>query len=190
VIVPASRKTEVLDALGAAAEHLVIGDPRDSATEVGPVISSRHRDRIHALVTAGIAAGGRLVSGGQVPERPSTGWYYAPTVVDIDANSNPLAQREVFGPVVTVQGYRDLDEAVAIANDSEYGLSGGVYTDDLQAGLRIANRIRSGAVQVNVGAGGPFAALGGYKQSGIGYEKGLLGVRALQLCKHISVGSR
>lgn len=190
VLVPANRKAEVLDALGAAAQQLVVGDPRDPATDVGPVVSERHRDGIHALVTAGIEAGGRLVSGGYVPENPATGWYYAPTVVDVDDNANPLAQREAFGPVVTVQAYRDLDEAVEIANDSEYGLSGGVYTADLKAGIAVAERIRTGAVQVNRGGGGPFASLGGYKQSGMGYEKGVLGIRALQLQKHITVGSR
>jgi acyl-CoA reductase-like NAD-dependent aldehyde dehydrogenase len=190
VLVPKDRRAEVLDALGAAADRLVVGEPRDPATEVGPVISRGHRDGIQALVTASVDAGGRLVAGGRVPEDRPTGWYYAPTVVDIDDNSNPLAQTEAFGPVLTVQGYHDVDEAVAIANDSEYGLSGGVYTGELHAGMAVAERIQAGAVHVNTGGGGSFAALGGYKRSGIGHEKGVLGIRALQLSKHVTVASR
>jgi acyl-CoA reductase-like NAD-dependent aldehyde dehydrogenase len=95
----------------------------------------------------------------------------------------------VFGPVLTVQGYGDLDEAVAIANDSPYDLSGGVYTHDLDAGLDVAARIRSGTVHVNTGAANSFTPMGGYKHSGIGRERGVLGVRAFQQAKHVVVGA-
>jgi len=95
-------------------------------------------------------------------------------------NSNPVAQREVFGPVVTIQGYRDLDHAVAVANDTEYGLSGGVYTADLRAGLDVARRIRSGTVQVNRSCSNAYTPAGGVKQSGLGRERGVAGLREFQ----------
>ena len=109
-------------------------------------------------------------------------------MLHIEDNANPVAQQEVFGPVVTVQGYRDIDEAVAIANDSEYGLGGGVYTSDLPAGLNVAHRIRSGTVQVNRAAASAYTPTGGFKQSGIGRERGVAGLREYQEVKHVVVG--
>jgi acyl-CoA reductase-like NAD-dependent aldehyde dehydrogenase len=153
------------------------------------VISEAQLERIEVLVAEGLAAGGRLITGGSRPRHLARGWYYNPTVVDIADNANPLAQKEVFGPVLTVQGYDDVDEAVAIANDSEYGLSGGVYTGDLEAGLAMAERIRSGTVGVNGGMSNAYVAVSGYKQSGLSHEQGLLGIRAFQECKHIVVSS-
>lgn len=190
VLVPAEHKITVLDALAEAVPSLVVGDPRDRATDLGPVITAAHRARVAGLVDEGVAAGARVVVGGDLGAVPSLGWFYPPTVLDIDDNSNPVAQREVFGPVVTVQGYRDADEAVAIANDTEYGLSNAVYTNDLTLGERLARRLRSGTVQVNQGAACFHTAMGGYKQSGIGRERGLAGVRAFQEMKHVVVGNR
>lgn len=117
------------------------------------------------------------------------GWYYDATVVAVDDNANPLAQTEVFGPVLTVQGYRDLDEAVAITNDTQYDLSAGVYTNDLTTGLDLVGRIRTGTVQVNTGAANAFTPMGGYKLSGVGRERGVLGIRAFQQAKHVVVGT-
>jgi len=116
---------------------------------------------------------------------PRSSDFYEPTVLAVDDNANPVAQREVFGPVVTIQGYRDLDEAVAIANDTEYGLSGGVYTNDLREGLAVARRIRSGTVQVNRPAASAWTPAGGVKQSGVGRERGVAGLREYQELKHI-----
>jgi acyl-CoA reductase-like NAD-dependent aldehyde dehydrogenase len=189
MLVPHHQKAEVLEALKAATEALTVGDAHDPRTMVGPVISEAQLQRIETLVAEGLAAGGRLVTGGSRPGHMARGWYYNPTVVDIADNANPLAQKEVFGPVLTVQGYRDTDEAVAIANDSEYGLSGGVYTGDLEAGLALAERIRSGTVGVNGGMSNAYVAVSGYKQSGLSHEQGLLGIRAFQECKHIAVSS-
>jgi aldehyde dehydrogenase (NAD+) len=178
MLVPHDKKREVLDGLKLAAEGLVV-----------PVISAPQLGRIESLVAEGLAAGGRLVTGGSRPDHPARGWYYNPTVVDITDNGNPLAQKEVFGPVITVQGYDDPDEAVAIANDSDYGLAGGVYTSDLNVGLSMAERIRSGTVGVNGGISSAYVAVSGYKQSGLSHEQGALGIRAFQECKHISVSS-
>jgi acyl-CoA reductase-like NAD-dependent aldehyde dehydrogenase len=189
MLVPQDQKAGVLDALGTMASSLAVGDTRDASTVVGPVVSAASRDRIEGLVAQGVDAGGRVVAGGARPSHLERGWYYEPTVVDIDDNANPLAQTEVFGPVITVQGYRDIDDAIAITNDSPYDLSGGVYTNDLNAGLDLVGRIRTGTVQVNVGAASAFTPMGGYKQSGIGRERGVLGIREFQQAKHVVVGT-
>ena len=180
----------MLDAVASAAASLPIGDPSDRATLVGPLVSRAQRDRVHGIVTDAIDDGARLVTGGRRPAHLDRGWFYEPTVLDAPSNANPAAQREVFGPVLTVLGYQDIDEAVAIANDHELGLSAGVYTGDLAQGLAIAARIRSGTVQVNTGWASGYTPMGGYKQSGYGRERGAAGIRAFQELKHVVVGSR
>jgi len=187
VLVPEDRGDDVVAKLVGAVAHLAVGDPRDPATVVGPLISATQRQRVEDLVADGVAAGARVASGGGRPVHLTRGYYFEPTVLVIDDNANPVARREVFRPVVTVQGYRDVDHAVAIANDSEYGLSGGVYTSDLWAGMAVAERIRSGTVQVNRGAATAYTPMGGMKQSGIGRERGVAGLREYQEIKHIVV---
>jgi len=189
MLVPQESKAEVLDALAAAASALPVGDAHDPATIVGPVITEASRGRIEGLIADGVAAGGRVVAGGRRPDGLPRGWFLQPTVVDIDDNANPLAQHEIFGPVVTVQGYRDVDEAVAITNDSAYDLAGAIYTRDPGAGLALADRVRTGTVQVNVGAAGSFTPMGGSKLSGVGRERGVPGIRAFQQDKHVVVGT-
>jgi acyl-CoA reductase-like NAD-dependent aldehyde dehydrogenase len=190
LLVPEDTRARVLDAVAAAAASLPVGDPSDRANLVGPLVSSAQRDRVHGIVTDAIEAGARLVTGGRRPPHLDRGWFYEPTVLDAPSNANPAAQREVFGPVLTVLGYDDIDEAVAIANDHELGLSAGVYTGDLTEGLAIAARIRSGTVQVNTGWASGYTPMGGYKQSGYGRERGAAGIRAFQELKHVVVGSR
>ena len=187
---PRTRAARVVDAVAAAAASLPVGDPSDRANLVGPLVSRAQRERVHGIVTDAIAEGARLVTGGRRPEHLDRGWFYEPTVLDAPSNANPAAQREVFGPVLTVLGYRDIDEAVAIANDHELGLSAGVYTGDLAEGLAIAERIRTGTVQVNTGWASGYTPMGGYKQSGYGRERGAAGIRAFQELKHVVVGSR
>ena len=189
MLVPAEHVATVVDAVSAAASNLATGDPRDPTTVVGPVVSAASRDRIERLVAEGIGAGGRVACGGRRPADLDRGYFYEPTLVEVDDNANPLAQHEIFGPVVTVQGYRDLDEAIAIANDSEYDLSAGVYTSDLAAATEIVPRIRTGTVQVNTGAANAFTPMGGYKHSGIGRERGVPGIRAFQQVKHVVIGN-
>ncbi|MCF2529904.1 aldehyde dehydrogenase family protein [Yinghuangia soli] len=189
MLVPHDRKAEVLDALHAAAKGVAVGDPREPGVLMGPLISAAQRDRVAGIVAAAQSAGGRLVAGGGIPAGLDRGWFFAPTVLDIDDNANPAAREEIFGPVLTVQGYADVDEAVAIANDSPYGLSGGVYTGDLLAGIAVAERLRTGSVQVNTGCATSFTPAGGYRSSGVGRERGVAGIRAFQEVKHISVGS-
>jgi aldehyde dehydrogenase (NAD+) len=189
MLVPRDTLTTVVDAVANVAASLPIGDPHDAGTVVGPVVSAASRDRVEAIVADGIAAGGRVVCGGRRPPHLARGYYYEPTLVEIDDNANPLAQREIFGPVLTVQGYRDVDHAIAVTNDSEYDLSAGVYTSDLATGDALASRIRSGTVQVNTGAANAFTLMGGYKHSGIGRERGVPGIRAFQQPKHVVIGN-
>jgi aldehyde dehydrogenase (NAD+) len=190
LLVPEDARARVLDAVAAAAASLPSGDPSDRGNLVGPLVSRAQRDRVHGIVTDAVDVGARLVTGGRRPAHLDRGWFYEPTVLDAPSNANPAAQREVFGPVLTVLGYRDIDEAIAIANDHELGLSAGVYTGDLAAGLAIAERLRTGTVQVNTGWASGYTPMGGYKQSGYGRERGAAGIRAFQELKHVVVGSR
>ncbi len=190
VLVPQERRAEVTEAIAAAAGTLTVGDPAQPTTMVGPLITEPQRRRVDELVQQSLAAGARCAAGGRAPAGIERGWFYEPTVLDAPDPHNPANQQEFFGPVVSVLGYRDLDEAVRIANDTDYGLSGGIYTGDLALGLRLAERVRSGTVQVNTGLAAGYTPMGGYKQSGYGRERGAAGIRALQELKHIVVGSR
>ena len=129
-----------------------------------------------------------MVCGGGRPEGLDRGYYFEPTVLDIPDNANPAAQEEIFGPVIAVLGYRDLDHAVAIANDSIYGLSGQVYGADVATAVGVARRLRTGAVNVNTTVFSAYAPSGGYKQSGLGRERGPDGIREFQEVKHMSIG--
>ena len=189
MLVPREHVATVVDAVSAAAGSLPAGDPHDASTAVGPVVSAASRERIERLVAEGIGAGGRVACGGRRPDRLDRGYFYEPTLVEVDDNANPLAQNEIFGPVVTVQGYRDLDEAVAITNDSQYDLSAGIYTSDLATATRLAPRIRTGTVQINAGAANAFTPMGGWKHSGVGRERGVPGIRAFQQVKHVVIGN-
>ncbi|NJQ01855.1 aldehyde dehydrogenase [Streptomyces zingiberis] len=154
-----------------------VGDPKDPATFLGPMVSARHRDRVRGYIELGITEGARLVTGGPgTPEGLESGNYIQPTLfADVD-NAMRIAQEEIFGPVLTVLRYRDEAEAVAIANDSAYGLSGGVWTADHEHGLDIARRIRTGGFHINGAPRSPRAPFGGFKDSGIGREYGPVGL--------------
>lgn len=189
MLVPHDRKDEVLEKGAAIAARLTIGDPADPTTLMGPLISAAQRERCESYVRRSISHGGRLVTGGHRPQSLPRGYYFEPTILDVPDNTNPAAQEEIFGPVVTVIGYETLDEAVAIANDSPYGLSGQVYSPDLVAATAVARRIRAGAINVNGLGASAFASSGGYKQSGLGRERGVDGLRAYQEIKHVSVSN-
>ncbi|MHB8464722.1 MAG: aldehyde dehydrogenase family protein [Acidimicrobiales bacterium] len=190
VLVPEARRHEVVEAIAAAAATLPIGDPADPATIVGPLITETQRTCVDELVQRSIADGASCATGGRAPAGLDHGWFYEPTVLDAPDPANPANQHEFFGPVLSVLGYRDIDDAVRIANASDYGLSGGVYTGDLALGLSIAQRIRAGTVQVNTGWAAGHTPMGGFKQSGYGRERGAAGIRAFQELKHVVVGSR
>ncbi len=189
MLVPEDRKAEVLEKAAGVAGMLKVGDPSDPATMIGPVISAAQRERCERYVAAAVDAGATVVAGGGRPAGEPHGYFFEATVLDVPDNSNPAAQDEIFGPVICVIGYRDVDHAVEIANDTVFGLSGQVFGGDLVLATNVAERIRAGAVQVNGGYSGAYASSGGYKQSGIGRERGVDGIRAFQQVKHLAVGS-
>lgn len=188
MLVPNGRKAEVLEMVAAAYGQLKVGHPDDPATTVGPVISATQRERCERYVELAEEHGGKVVCGGRRPAHLERGYYFEPTVLDLPDNSNPAAQDEIFGPILGVLGYGDLDEAVQIANDSAYGLSGQVYGADAAAAAAVARRLRTGAVNVNTFVVSAYAPSGGYKQSGLGRERGPEGIRAFQEVKHMSIG--
>lgn len=188
MLVPHEAKDQVLEAVSAAYGALTVGDPTDPAVTMGPVISATQREKCEKFVKLAEEHGGKVFSGGGRPAGLDRGYYFEPTVLDLPSNSNPAAQEEIFGPVVGVLGYSDLDDAVAIANDSQYGLSGQVYGADAAAALGVARRLRTGAVNVNTTVFSAYAPSGGYKQSGLGRERGPDGIREFQEVKHISIG--
>lgn len=188
MLVPEDRKAEVIDAVRAAYSAVAVGPPTDPGTMMGPVISAAQRERCERYVALAEEHGGKVAFGGGRPAGLERGYYVEPTVLDLPDNANPAAQDEIFGPVLAVLGYRDLDDAVRIANDSTYGLSAQVYGADVAAATAVARRLRTGAVNVNTGVFSAYAPGGGYKQSGLDRERGPDGIRAFQEVKHLAIG--
>ncbi len=187
MLVPQEQKDQVLEAVTAAYGAVKVGPPTEPATMMGPVISSAQRARCEKFVALAEEQGAKVTCGGGRPKGLDRGFYYEPTVLDLPDNSNPAAQEEIFGPVLGVIGYRDIDDAVRIANDSIYGLSSQVYGADTAAATAVARRLRAGAANVNSGLFSAFAPSGGYKQSGLGRERGVEGIRAFQEVKHLLI---
>jgi len=176
MLVPGHRMDTAKLLLSKFASAIKVGDPTDEETDMGPVVSEAQWTRIQALINAGIAEGATLVAGG--PGRPdglNKGAYVKPTVFADVTNDMTIAKEEVFGPVLAVIGYKDEDDAVEIANDTIYGLSGYVFGADTKQARNIAARLRTGMVHINGQAGDMHAPFGGYKQSGNGREWGHLG---------------
>ena len=188
MLVPQDHKEEVLEAVSAAYAAIKVGRPTDPSTVMGPVISAAQRDKCERYVALAEEHGGKVFSGGGRPAGLDRGYYFEPTVLDLPSNANPAAQEEIFGPIIGVLGYRDIEDAVAIANDSIYGLSGQVYGTDAAAAVAVARRLRTGAVNVNTTVFSAYAPSGGYKQSGLGRERGPDGIREFQEVKHMSIG--
>jgi aldehyde dehydrogenase (NAD+) len=171
ILAPRSRYDEIVDALAGMVDSLVVGDPSDPATEIGPLVAKRQVERVEGYLRAGRDEGARVAAGGGRP--PSDrGWYVSPTLfADVD-NDMTIAREEIFGPVLSVIPYADEAEAVRIANDSEYGLAGTVWTADVDHGIEIARQVRTGTYGVNLYNIDICAPFGGYKASGVGREMG------------------
>jgi aldehyde dehydrogenase (NAD+) len=179
MVAPRSKLAEIEAALVTAVENIKVGDPFGDGVFLGPLISERQWDRVQGYIKLGTEEGARLVVGGEgKPEGLETGYFVKPTIFSDVTPGMRIAQEEIFGPVLVIEPYddADLDEAVAIANDTHYGLAGGVFGTDKDAAMAVARRIRAGQVEVNGGAFNPFAPFGGYKQSGIGRELGSHGL--------------
>jgi aldehyde dehydrogenase (NAD+) len=187
ILASRNRYAEVRDALAEAVAAYKVGDPLDPETECGPLVAERQRDRVEGYIAAGIAEGATLVVGGGRPAGLDQGWYVEPTLfADVD-NSMTIAQEEIFGPVIALIPFDNEDDAVAIANDSDYGLSGSVWTDDVEKGIDIARQVRTGTYTVNgfgMDFGSPF---GGFKSSGVGRELGPEGLGAFLEDKTINL---
>lgn len=177
LLVPRPRYEEAVDIVTAAMRKNKYGDPTDPSVLQGPQVSKRQQDRVLGYIEKGKQEGARLVMGGNIPSDMPRGFYVEPTVfADVD-NRMTIAQEEIFGPVLSVIGFEDDDDAVRIANDSIYGLSGVVFADDLDRAKSVASRIRTGTLGINGGLWyGADAPFGGYKQSGIGRQCGMEGL--------------
>ena len=185
VLAPRSRYDEVIDTLAAFASSLAVGDALDPATQIGPMASDTHRDRVEGYIAKGTSDGARLVTGGSRPKNLDRGWFVEPTVFADVNNASAIAQEEIFGPVLSVIPYRDEDDAIRIANDSDYGLGGSVWTTDAEHGKDVARRVRTGTIGINGYLPDPGAPFGGIKASGIGRELGPDAVTAYQQYKSI-----
>jgi aldehyde dehydrogenase (NAD+) len=179
ILAPRHRYRECVDALAAQVDALTVGDPADPTVAVGPLVAKRQRDRVESYLEAGRKEGARVVTGGGRPKGLDRGWFVQPTVfADVD-NSMKIAREEIFGPVLSVIPYSDDADAVRIANDSDYGLSGSVWSKDVKRALGVARSVRTGTYGINapgtMDLRNPF---GGFKSSGIGRECGPEGIEA------------
>ncbi|WP_250281094.1 aldehyde dehydrogenase [Frankia sp. CiP1_Cm_nod2] len=185
VLAPRSRYDEIVDVFTGFVGALKVGDPLDPTTQVGPLVSARQRERVEGYIAKGKNDGGRVTTGGGRPKDRDKGWFVEPTVfADVD-NSTTIAQEEIFGPVLSVIPYGDLDDAIRIANDVDYGLGGSVWTADADRGLDVARRVHTGTFGINAYLPDPTAPFGGIKASGLGRELGPEGLAAYQLTKSV-----
>lgn len=177
IVVPRSRLAEFEAAAVEAVNACVSGNPVDATTTIGPMVSQKQWDRVQSYIGKGIAEGARLLAGGEGrPEGHAQGWLVRPTLFTDVRNDMAIARDEIFGPVLSIIAYDDEEEAIAIANDTDYGLSAYVATSDLARGARVAARLDAGRVMVNTLTHEPKAPFGGFKQSGLGRENGVMGL--------------
>jgi len=185
ILVPRQRFAEFTDVITDIVASRTVGDALDEKTEIGPMSSATHRDRVEGYIKGALASGARATIGGGRPQGQDRGWFVEPTVfVDVD-NSSVIAREEVFGPVLCVIPYDGVEDAIAQANDSNYGLGGTVWTADEDRGVDIARRIRTGSVGINGYQGDLGAPFGGVKDSGIGRALGPEGLQTYQVLKSV-----
>ena len=178
ILAPSRLHDEVVDRLVELVGSMPVGDPRDEDTQIGPMVTETHRASVEQYIATGRAEGAALVTGGGRPADLDRGWFVEPTVFARVDPSSTISKEEIFGPVVTVTAYETEDEAIRLANDSPYGLSGAVFTADRDRGIRLASRIRTGVVELNGRPAGVAAPFGGFKNSGLGRENGPEGIQS------------
>ncbi|HEX6667166.1 MAG TPA: aldehyde dehydrogenase family protein [Solirubrobacterales bacterium] len=188
MLVPRQRLAEAEELAAAAAESFTPGDPFADETRLGPLVSDVQRQRVRGYIEKGVEEGARLLTGGaEAPEGLDRGYFVRPTVFSDVSREMTIAQEEIFGPVLVIQPYEGEDEAVEIANDSEYGLAGGVWSADSERAIGVAKRMRTGQIEINGGAFNPLAPFGGYGQSGHGRENGRYGLEELLQVKSLQL---
>jgi betaine-aldehyde dehydrogenase len=176
LLVPQARHDEAVEIARATAAKFNVGDPRTGEAKLGPLVSKTQQERVRNYIQKGIDEGATLVAGGaEQPEGLESGYFVKPTVFANVRNDMTIAREEIFGPVLSIIPYEDEDDAVRIANDTIYGLAGGVWSGDAERAKRVARRLRTGQVDINGGSFNPMAPFGGYKQSGNGRELGRYG---------------
>ncbi|SAL53294.1 betaine-aldehyde dehydrogenase [Caballeronia cordobensis] len=179
ILVPRARLAEFEEKIVSAVARIQSGDPRDPRTSIGPMVSRKQWERVQRYIRIGIDEGARLIAGGEGrPDRVGAGWFVRPTLFSDVTNDMTIAREEIFGPVLSIIAYRDVEEAIAIANDTPYGLQAYVASSDAARAQAVASRIEAGRVLVNTLAHEPAAPFGGFKQSGIGREYGTFGLEA------------
>ncbi|MGK5114605.1 aldehyde dehydrogenase [Geodermatophilus sp. CPCC 205506] len=185
ILVPRTRYSEVVDTITDIVRSLRVGDALDPATQIGPLVAERQRARVEQYIAKGIAEGGRVTTGGKRPADADRGFFLEPTVFADVQNHDTIAREEIFGPVLAVIPYDSEQDAIAMANDSDFGLGGSVWSRDTQRAIEVARRVRSGGLGINSYShdiGSPF---GGIKASGLGREQGPEGLAAYQTTKTI-----
>lgn len=188
MLVPADRRAEAIAVARNVAAEIAVGDPSDPNTFMGPVVSAKQRETVRSYIRKGIEEGAGLICGGvEPPEHLQQGYFVAPTIFADVANEMTIAKEEIFGPVLCIIPYTDEDEAVRIANDTIYGLSGAVWAGSQEHALNIARRLRTGQVAINGGRHNILAPFGGYKQSGRGREFGKFGLEEFLEIKSIQL---
>jgi acyl-CoA reductase-like NAD-dependent aldehyde dehydrogenase len=188
MLVPREKLAEAERIAVATAEAFTPGDPFADSTRLGPLVSEVQRERVRGYIRRGEVEGAKLLTGGaEAPEGLERGYFVRPTVFSEVAPEMTNAQEEIFGPVLAIQPYDGEDDAVRIANDSAYGLAGGVWSADKERAIAVARRIRSGQIEINGGAFNPLAPFGGYGQSGHGRENGRYGLEELLQVKSLQL---
>ena len=177
MLVPNSKMKDVIEIAKSALEKVKLGDPSSENTTLGPVVSKVQYDKIRKLIDAGINGGATLIAGGSgVPDGHNNGYFIAPTIFANVNNDMTIAKEEIFGPVLSILGYKDEDDAIKIANETIYGLSGYVSSQNLEKANKVASKLRTGNVHINNAPGDQSAPFGGYKMSGNGREWGEFGL--------------
>ena len=188
MLVPREKLEAAEQIAAAVASQVVVGQPFDETAQLGPLVSEVQRERVRGYIEKGVAEGAKLVCGGsEPPEGLERGYFVAPTIFSEVTPEMTIAREEIFGPVLAIMPYEDEEDAVRIANDSDYGLAGGVYSGDEEHAKAVARRLRTGQVEINGAAFNPLAPFGGYKQSGHGRELGPYGIEEFLVLKSLQL---